>query len=126
MKSDLLYPELSYSIISCAFKVHNTLGGGLPEKSYQLALASEFDKREIVYSEQHFSNTIYNYRKIQRNFSDFLVDDLIIVELKSTNRIIQADFKQTKKDLQANDKKLGILIHFGNEQLTFKRVLNLY
>jgi GxxExxY protein len=126
LKPDLLYPELSFSIVSCAFEVHNNLGGGLPEKTYQLALAEEFAKRKIPYLEQYFSNTLYNNRKIQRNFSDFLVDDLIIVELKSNSRIILADFKQTKKDLQATDKKLGILLHFGNEQLTFKRVINLY
>ena len=126
MKPDLLYPELSFSIVSCAFEVHNILGGGLPEKTYQSALASEFAKRNIPYSEQYFSNTLYKNKKIQWNFSDFIVEDLIIGELKSSSRIILADFKQTKKDLKATDKKLGILLHFGNEQLTFKRVINLY
>lgn len=126
MNIELLFPDLSYSIVGCAFRVHNKLGGGLPEKSYQRALAVEFQDRSILFSEQLFSNTEYNKRKIHRNYSDFLLEDKIIVELKSEKRIVRADFKQIKKDLKATDKKLGLPLNFGPEELTFERVLNIY
>ena len=126
MSIELLFPELSYEIVNCAFKVHNKLGGGLPEKSYQKALTVEFTDRKMIFSEQIFSNTEYNSRKLHRNYSDFLLEEKIIVELKSENRIVRADFKQIKKDLKATDKKLGLLLNFGPDKLTFERVLNLY
>ncbi len=126
MKTELLFPELSYRIINCAFNVHNELGGGLPEAVYQSALEHEFELQKIPFVEQQFSNVIYKGKKIKRNFSDILVDDQIIVELKSYYRIIGNDYKQVKKDLVSVDKKLGIILHFGRQFLTHKRVLNLY
>jgi GxxExxY protein len=126
MKTELIYPELSYQIMGYAFKVHNTLGGGLPEKVYQNAMAAEFEYSQLKFREQNFSAITYRDRSIKRNHSDFLVEDLIIVELKSYNRIVAADFKQVKKDLIGANKKLGILLHFGTECLNWKRVLNLY
>jgi len=126
MSTDLLFPELSFKIIGCAFAVHNELGGGLPEAVYQKALEVEFEIQNIPFVEQQFSNLLYKGRKIKRNYSDLLVEDLIIVELKSTYRIIGSDFGQLKKDLKSIDKQLGIIIHFGRQFVTHKRVLNLF
>jgi len=126
MPTKLLFPELSYRIINCAFKVHNELGGGLPEAVYQNDLQHEFELQNILFTEQKFSNVMYKGKKIKRNYSDFLVHDQIIVELKSTYRIIGSDYKQVKKDLISVNKQLGTMLHFGRQFLTHKRVLNLY
>jgi GxxExxY protein len=126
MALELLFPELSYRIINCAFNVHNELGGGLPEAVYQKALQHEFELQNIEFKEQHFSNVLYKGKKIMRNYSDFLVHEQIIVELKSTYRIIGSDYNQVKKDLISVNKQLGIILHFGRQFLTHKRVLNLY
>ena len=100
MSTDLLFPELSFKIIGCAFAVHNELGGGLPEAVYQKALEVVFEIQNIAFAEQQFSNLLYKGRKIKRNYSDLLVEDLIIVELKSTYRIIGSDFGQIEKRLE--------------------------
>ncbi len=126
MKSSILFPDLTHQIIKCAFNVHNELGGGLPERIYQKALAIEFLSQKLIFKEQMFSKISYHGKTIQRNFSDFIIEDLVIVELKSTFKIIPADYAQTKKYLISLDKQLGLLLHFGIYQLTHKRVLNIY
>lgn len=99
MKTELIYPELSYRILGCAFKVHNALGGGLPEDVYQKVMEAEVESNNLKFKDQNFSAITYLDRVIKRNYSDFLVEDLIIVELKSYNRIEASDFKQVKKRL---------------------------
>ena len=124
-RKDLIYPELSYLILECAFKVHNTIGGGLDEKDYQKALAAEFTKRGINFVEQKYIPLEYDDIKIRKRFSDFVVEEKIAVEIKSGARIKYKNFKQTEQYLKIMDYKLGLLIVFGREFVTHKRVLNI-
>ena len=124
-RKDLIYPELSYLILNCVFKVHNTLRGGLAEKDYQKALAAEFRSRGIKFEEQKYIPLNYRDEKISKRFGDFVVEDKIVVEIKSGNRIIYKDFKQTECYIKILDCKLGLLIVFGREYVSHKRVLNI-
>ena len=124
-KKDLIYPDLSYLILNCVFKIHNTLGGGLSEKDYQNALASEFKSRKVLFEEQHYLPLDYCGIHIRKRFCDFLIEDKIIIEIKSGTRIKYKDFKQTEEYLKVKNCKLGLQIVFGREYVTFKRVLNL-
>ncbi len=124
-RKDLIYPELSYQIVNCAFKVHNILGGGLAEKDYQLALAKEFENRKMSFNEQHYIPLEYCGIHIRKRFCDFLVDNKIVVEIKCGSRIKYKDFKQTEEYLKVFECKLGLLIVFGREYVSRKRVLNI-
>jgi GxxExxY protein len=124
-RKDLIYPELSYQILNCAFKVHNTIGGGLDEKDYQNALAVEFRKQSILIKEQQYIPLNYYDKNIRKRYCDFIVEDKIVVEIKAGSRIKYKDFKQTEGYLKVFEKKLGLLIVFGREYVTWKRVLNI-
>ena len=92
-RQDLIYPELSYMILNCAFTVHNYIGGGLSEKDYQKALAVEFQKRNMLFSEQKFIPLEYSGINIRKRFCDYTVEDKIVIEIKSGTRIRYSDFK---------------------------------
>jgi len=124
-RKDLIYPELSYQILNCAFKVHNTLGGGFKEKDYQAALAAEFKARKISFEQLESIALIYEGQNIRKRIFDFVVDKKIVVEIKCGIRIKYADYCQTSQYLKILNHELGLLIHFGREHVTHKRILNI-
>lgn len=123
-KSDLLYPELSYQIIGCAYDVHNELGGGLLEKVYQKALAVSLRKRQIDFQEQAHFPIVFQGEKVGAGYFDFLVEEKIVVELKRTQHFSRKQIDQVVSYLKQSGLKLGILIHFGQEQVRYKRIVN--
>ena len=125
-RQDLIYPELSYLIMGCAYRVHNHLGGGLKEDVYQDALACEFKKQSIRFTDQPGVPINYDGKFLKRKRCDFVVEDLIAVEIKSGTRIKYKDIEQTKEYINLMKYKLGLLIVFGREYVKDKRVLNLY
>ena len=124
-KSDLLFPELSYQINGCAFSVHNELGSGHLEKTYQKALAIEFTNSDIKFIEQKHIPVKYLNSKISSITPDFLVEEKIVVDIKRSGRITPDDYEQAKRYLKFIDYKLCLLIHFGLEGVISKRVINL-
>lgn len=86
IKKDILYPDLSYQIIGCAFDVYAQIGSGHAEKFYQKALATAFKNRNIIFEEQVYTPLKYRDDIIGKQFLDFLVENKIIVEIKKNNR----------------------------------------
>lgn len=125
MKQDLLFPELSYKIVGCAFDVFNELGGGHKEITYHKAFAVCFKKKEIPYKENLFSPVRFQLVTVRKNFFDFLLDEKIVVEIKSADRFVKANFDQLLNYLVVSNLKLGILISFGRSEVKYKRVLNI-
>src|SRR4030042_3218857 len=123
-REDLLYPELSYKIVGCAFDIYNELGGGHLEKYYQNALREAFLKNNIKFQEQIGFPISYNSKIIGRKILDFLIDDKIIVEIKRGNRFSKSHIDQVLEYLKMNNLKLALLINFGNEGVAFKRIIN--
>lgn len=124
MKTELVYPELSYKIVGILFDVHNSLGGGLPEKHYQKALEVAFKQNNLRYQREFLVPIKYNGENIGRFFADFLVDDKIIIETKKGDKFYKKDTEQIFSYLKATDKKLGLLVNFGNRDLKYKRIVN--
>ena len=123
---EVIYPELSYKIVGCAYEVYNSLGKGYPEKYYQKALAIEFKSKGILFREQvHYPLTFKN-ELVGRSYFDFLIEDKIILEIKRGTHFSQGHFDQIIRYLKVSDLKLGLLINFGNEGVQTKRILNLY
>lgn len=124
-KNDLLYPELSYQIIGCAYDVHNQLGFGHHEKYYQCAYAEALKFKSLNFSEQIYFPLKFNGKMIGKNFFDFLVEEKIVVELKKDNRFSKQHIDQVLEYLKTSDLRLAILINFTRTGVIYKRIINL-
>lgn len=117
-KAKLLYPELSYSIVGACFAVHNELGRFAREKQYA----------DLLERKLHDYNLI-NVREYQigdkGNIVDFLVDDKIIIELKSVPFLTKEHFRQIQNYLQQSRLDLGLLVNFSEKYIRPRRILRI-
>lgn len=123
---EVVYPELSYKIVGCAYEVYNSLGKGFPEKYYQEALAVELRSKGILFKEQVYYPLEFKNVLIGKNYLDFLVEQKIIVEIKRGDHFSKNHFDQLVRYIKTSNLKLGLLINFSNEGVQVKRILNIY
>ena len=119
--------DLSYRIIGCAIEVHKLLGPGLLESAYGRALAREFDLNKISYVTEKDITVEYKGMVIDNAYkADFIVEDAIVVELKTVDKLADIHQAQVLTYLKFTDKKLGLLINFNVVVLKdgVKRVAN--
>jgi GxxExxY protein len=119
--------EISYGIRGAAFKVHSILGPGLLESVYEAALIYELEKAGYNVRSQVGVPVFYDSRDLGLGFKlDLIVNDLVIVELKSIEAIAPVHYKQLATYLRLSKKKLGLLINFNSSSLTdsIKRIAN--
>lgn len=124
-KKDLLYPDLSYKIVGAAFSVYNALGSGHNEKYYQRALAEEFKSTGLSFKSEVHYPIQYKEKVIGRNFLDFLVEDKVIVETKKRNNFSTRHIAQVLEYLEISNLQLAIIINFGAQGVTYKRIINI-
>ena len=106
--------DISYNIGGAAFKVHSALGPGLLESVYEVALAHELNKLGYDVKTQVGLSMEYDDIKMDIGFRlDILVNDLVIVELKSVDTLTDLHHKQLLTYLKLSNKKLGLLINFN-------------
>lgn len=123
--TEILYKEESYKIIGACMEVHKKLGSGFLESVYSEALELEFKKISIPYERERKLPVFYDNQPLKKYFkADFVCFDSIIVELKSTKYLIDADRQQTLNNVRATNFKLGLLINFGTPSLSYQRILN--
>ena len=122
----MIFPDLSYKIVGCAYEVYNSLGKGFPEKYYQKALAIEFKIKELNFKEQVYYPLEFKNELIGKNYLDYLIDGKIIVEIKQGNHFSKSHFEQILRYLKVSNLSLGLLINFSTEGVQVKRILNLY
>jgi GxxExxY protein len=125
-RKDLLYPELSYKIIGCAFEVYNEIGPGHLEKVYQKALAIAFNKKGLAYREQISYTVSFSGEKVRRGYADFLIEEKIVVEIKRGNFYLSKELEQISGYLKTSHLQLGIIIRFTPSGVRSKRVVNIY
>lgn len=114
----VLYPELSYKLVGALFDAHKELGSYAREKQYGDVIEEKLKKINIPYKREiAISNT--------GNILDFLIDNKIIVELKSVRKISGEYYRQLQNYLQQTDLKLGILVNFRTPHLRPIRVLRI-
>ena len=118
-----LYKDLSYRIIGLAIEVHNKLGYGFLEKVYENALMILF-RREGINAKQQAPITVYFEGKVVGEyFADILVEDKIILELKSLEKITDVHKAQALNYLKATGLRLAIIINFGKKKLEYERLV---
>jgi GxxExxY protein len=106
--------EIAREIVDAAYKIHVTLGPGLLESVYLAVLAYELKKRGLRVEQEQPVPVIYETVKMDVGFrADLVVEDKVIVELKSVERVIPVHKKQLLTYLKLADKRLGLLINFG-------------
>jgi GxxExxY protein len=120
---------LSYKIIGCAMEVYNTLGPGLLEAAYEKALIHELELNGLSVASQ--VPVEMNYKGVNLGEGlrlDLLVEDSIIIELKSVEELKPVHYKQLLTYLKLMDKRIGLLINFNVYDFRegIKRVINGY
>jgi len=114
--------ELSGRVIGCAFTVLNTLGAGFLEKVYENALAHEMRAIGLAVVQQRGVKVHYNDVLVGKYFADLLVEDVLLVELKTVKALDDAHRMQCTNYLKATGLQLCLLLNFGNPRLEIKRL----
>jgi GxxExxY protein len=116
--------ELTEKIIGAAIEVHSILGPGLLESIYEEALCCEFDLRSIKYQKQVEGDIVYKGHTIKGQKLDLLVENEVVVEVKSLTKMPEVALAQTLSYLKATNLKRGLIINFGEKRLVdgIKRV----
>ena len=119
--NERIYGDLTYKIIGIAMKVHSDLGSGFLEKVYENAMMVLLEK-EFIKAEQQKEIVINYYGKGIGNYvADILVDEKIILELKTVDKLTDIHSAQIINYLKATGIKVGLLVNFKNSKLEYKR-----
>ncbi len=116
--------NLSNQIIGVAIKVHKNLGPGFVEKVYERALLYEFKKEGIKFATEVPIKIKYENIDIGGQRIDIIVEDAIILELKSMSAICDAHKAQLISYLKVTNKRLGLILNFARSKLEIKRIVN--
>ncbi|MFN3950967.1 MAG: GxxExxY protein [Thermaurantimonas sp.] len=124
IKEEYKYSELTSKIIGCAMTVHSELGNGFQEVIYQRALEIEMGLQGLSFTREHEMPVYYKMQQIGTRRVDFLVEEVISVELKAIIQLEDVHLAQAINYLEAYDLEVGLLINFGAKSLQFKRLTN--
>jgi hypothetical protein len=116
--------KLTFDIIGCAMKVHNTLGNGFQEVIYQRCLAIELERVGIEFVREAEQDIFYQGIKVGTRRADFVVENKVIVELKALINLEDVHLAQAKNYVVAYKFNKGLLINFGAKSLQYKLVFN--
>ena len=118
---------ISKDIVDSAYKIHTTLGPGLLESVYEVVLAHELRQRGLKVERQVPVPIHYEGIRFDEGYRlDLIVEDKVIVEIKSVESIASVHKKQLLTYLKLLDKRLGLLINFSEELIRdgISRVVN--
>jgi GxxExxY protein len=124
IKEEYKYSALTSKIIGCAIEVHQFLGNGFQEVIYQRALEEEFILQGMEFAREQEISIFYKTRLVGTRRVDFLVSQVICVELKALITLEAVHLAQAINYLEAYNLEVGLLINFGARKLEFRRVIN--
>ena len=119
--------EVARQVVDAAYKIHTTLGPGLLESAYEAMLAYELEQRGLRLACQQPVPLIYEGVRLEVGYrADLIVEDKVIVEIKSVEAAAPVHYKQLLTYLRLADRRLGLLINFGAPLIKdgIKRVVN--
>lgn len=115
------HQDLTEQIIGCAFRVHAALGFGFLESVYENCMRIELSALGLKNEAQEAITVYYKDQVVGEFVADLLVEDSVIVELKSVRSLVQAHEVQLVNYLQATKTDVGLLINFGEQKVEVKR-----
>jgi GxxExxY protein len=119
--------DITGQIVDAAMKVHSALGPGLLESAYEACLSFELSKRGFRVQRQAELPVTYEGVRIDVGYRiDLLVEDLVVIEIKSVSELAPIHKAQLLSYLKLSDRKVGFLMNFNVEQLKdgIKRMVN--
>jgi len=120
---NFLFGELSGIILGCFYRVYDRLGFGLLESVYKNALAKELTKAGVAFEREVAIDVWDDGEKIGHFKADFVVENKMILEVKSSQMIVDSDRKQLLNYLRSSDVEVGLLLHFGPKAF-FQRMIH--
>lgn len=106
--------EISKVVVDAAYTVHVALGPGLLESVYETVLCHELRKRGLKVERQVAVPIVYDGLQFEEGFrADIVVEDKVVLELKSVEHVLPVHSKQTLTYIRLMDRRLGFLINFG-------------
>jgi GxxExxY protein len=120
----MIYEEMTHKIISCAMKVHSTMGNGYSEVIYQRAMNIELTNAGLKFQREMKMDVYYDNEIIGIKRVDFFVEKRIMVELKAVIDLNNYGLNQCRNYLEIANQPVGLLINFGSKSLQFKRIYN--
>jgi len=116
--------SLTEQVLAAIFEVSNTLGPGFLEKVYERALLRELTLRGIRATTQASFKVTYKGRPVGEYFADILVEGVLVVELKSVDRLANEHTAQCLNYLKASGLTVCLLVNFQNAKVDWKRIVN--
>ncbi len=116
--------EITYEIIGCCLKIHNTLGNGFQEVIYQRCLNIELKRTGLKFGREISHKIFYKGIHVGTRRADFTVEDKVIVELKAVINLENVHLAQAKNYVVAYNFPVGLLINFGSTSLQYKKIFN--
>lgn len=113
--------ELTEKIIGCAYTVYNRMSFGFLESVYEKCMLIELGKAGLNAESQKPITVYYEKESVGNFLADIVVEDTVILELKSVRKIIEAHEVQLVNYLVSTGKKVGLLINFGERKVQIKR-----
>ncbi|MDI6803244.1 MAG: GxxExxY protein [Bacteroidota bacterium] len=121
---DLIYKDEAFQIIGVCMDVHGLLGGGFLEIVYKDAIEYEFRRRGVPFQrEKEYDISYKDIILPHKYYADFVVFKKIILEVKAVDGIVDEFIKRTINYLAVSKCKLGLIVNFGKEKLTYKRIV---
>jgi GxxExxY protein len=117
------YSDITDKIIRSAMQVHKILGNGFQEVVYQRCLAIEFDALGLKYQREVEMPIVYRDKEVGTRRVDFLIEDVVMVELKAITELDESHKAQIINYLEAFKLEIGLLINFGQKSLKWKRFI---
>jgi len=121
--TNIIYPDLSYQIMGAIFEVHKRLGPGFLESVYQKALIEELSGRGMNVETEKVIDLTYKDKKIGTHRLDLVIEDKVVVELKTAESFSIHHKAKVTSTLKASGYKLGILVNFSKAKVEYRRVL---
>ena len=115
--------DLSYKVTGICMKVHKGLGPGFPEEYYQKALEYEFQKNSLSFEPQKAIEVFYEEVSVGLNYLDFVLDDILILEIKSVNRLSDTHRFQVIKYFACSNYPVALLVNFGEAKFEFESMI---
>ncbi len=124
IKEQYKYSEITAKIIGASMEVHKILGNGFQEVIYQRALKNEMCLHQLVFAREFEMPVFYKGEQIGTRRVDFLVEEVVSVEIKALIQLEDVHLTQALNYLEAYNLEIGMLINFGAKSLQYKRLIN--
>ena len=124
MVEEYKYKDITHKIIGAAMQVHKVIGNCFQEVIYQREMEMEMPYFELSFNREFEMPIFYREKQIGLRRVDFLVMNVIAVELKAVIKLEDVHLAQAINYLEAYNLEVGLLLNFGSKSLAFKRLIN--